>query len=120
MTITNQNAKIYRGDNAQIKVTLETAEGDVYTPAPGDEVKYRIARNAHSPDSEAFVIKELDDGLTILAGVATIEITSEETALMEPGLYHHQIKIVDPPLERSTVMTGTVIVKAAMPMVTPP
>lgn len=116
MTITNQNVKIYRGNHAQIKVTLETAEGDVYTPAPGDLVRYRILRNAHSPQAEAFVTKDLDDGLTILAGVATIEITQTETQAMEPGLYYHEIKIDDPPLERSTVMTGTVVIKSSFPI----
>lgn len=116
MTITNQNAKIYRGDNAQLQVTLTTSSGDEYTPAPGDEVKYRISRNASSPEDEAFVRKELDDGITILDGVATIELTKEDTAALEPGLYHHEVKITDPPLERATVMVGTVIVKAALNM----
>ncbi len=120
MTITNQNMKIYRGNNAQVKVTLTTAEGDVYTPAPGDEIYYRILRNAHSPQDEAFVTKLLSDAsITVLAGVATIEITQEETAELEPGIYYHELKIDDPPLERTTAMTGTVIVRPSFPITAP-
>ena len=116
MAITNQNLKVYRGDNAQVKVTLTTATGDVYVPAPGDEVKYRISRNADSPVAEYFVTKDLGSGITILAGVATIEITAAQTRALEPGIYYHELKIVDPPLEVATAMVGNVIVKPALGM----
>lgn len=115
MTISNQNVKIYRGNNAQLKVTLTTADGDAYTPAPGDEVKYRLSRNSHSPEDEAFVTKELNAGITILAGVATIELSQTDTDL-EPGLYYHEVKVVDPPLERTTAMVGTVVIKSSLNM----
>jgi hypothetical protein len=116
MTIQNQNVKIYRGDSAQLKVTLSTAAGDPYTPAPGDEVKYRISRNSDSPLAEFFVSKELNAGITILASIATIDLTITDTDL-EPGLYYHELKIVDPPSERATAMIGTVIIKPALDMV---
>lgn len=116
MAITNQNVKIYRGNNAQLKVTLTTSQDTVYAPAVGDLVRYRILRNAHSPEAEALVTKTLGSGLTILDGIATIEITQAETQALEPGLYYHEIKIDDPPLERSTAMTGTVVVKSSFPI----
>jgi hypothetical protein len=116
MTITNQNLKIYRGDNAQLRVTLTTADGNAYVPAPDDQIKYRIARNADSPTDEAFVTKEYNAGITVLNGVATIEITKEDTLALLPGLYHHELKIVDPPLEVATAMVGTVIVRRALDM----
>ena len=118
MTITNQNAKIYRGDSAILEVTLNTEDGGNYVVAPGDALKYRIARNAHSPENEAFVVKELDQGLTVLNSIATINLTSEDTDL-EPGLYHHELKIIDPPIERATVMVGTVVIKASLRMAVP-
>lgn len=116
MTIVNQNASIYRGDNAQIRVTLTTADGGAYTPAPGDEVKYRLARNSDSPTAEAFIVKELGAGITILASVATIELTKAETRALEPGLYYHEVKIVDPPLEVATAMVGTVVIRSSLGM----
>jgi hypothetical protein len=115
MTITNQNVKIYRGNNAQLKVTLTTAEGDEYAPSPGDEVKYRLTRNAHSPEEESFISKELDAGITIAGGIATIELSPTETDL-DPGIYYHELKIVDPPLEKSTGMVGTVVIKPSLRM----
>ena len=116
MAIQNQNVIIYRGDNAQLKVTLLTATGDVYVAAPGDEVKYRLSRNSDSPVAEYFITKELGSGITILAGVATIEITAAQTRALEPGLYYHELKIVDPPLEVATAMIGTVIIRPALGM----
>jgi hypothetical protein len=115
MTITNQNVKIYRGNSATLNVTLETAEGGAYVPAPGDEVKYRLSRNATSPEAEALVSKDLVSGITILASVATIELSSDNTDL-EPGIYYHELKIIDPPSDVSTAMVGTVIIKPALNM----
>lgn len=106
MAITNQNVSVYRGDSTILTVTLEDSNGDAYAPQPGDTVLYRVARNSHSLDADAFITKTLNSGLTILAGVATIELSPTDTDL-EPGLYHHMIRIVDPPSDRSTVMTGT-------------
>jgi hypothetical protein len=118
MTQVNQNAKVYRGDSALFQVTLTTEDGGDYVYAPGDELNYRIARNAHSPENESLVMKSLGNGLTILDSVASIDLTTEDTDL-EPGLYYHELKIIDPPTERSTAMTGTVIIKPSLRMAVP-
>lgn len=118
MTITNQNVKIYRRDSARLTVTLTTAEDVPYEPAPGDEVCYRLARNATTPEADALVSKSLVSGITILAGVATIDLSEDDTDL-EPGLYYHELKIIDPPSDRSTAMIGTVVIKPSLNMDTP-
>jgi hypothetical protein len=115
MTVTNQNAVIYRGNTAILQVTLTDSDGDPYAPGGGAVVRYRISRNWYDMEEAALVVKGLGTGITILAGVATIDITAEETEL-EPGLYYHELKITDGP-DVSTSMVGTVIVKKSLTMV---
>lgn len=115
MTITNQNVKIYRRDSARLTVTLTTSEDAPYAPAPGDEVRYRLARNASSIEAESLVSKSLVSGITILAGVATIDLSETDTDLT-PGIYYHELKIIDPPSDRATAMVGTVIIKPSLKM----
>lgn len=116
MTIQNQNAEAYRGNTAQFKVTLTMEDGSPYNPAIDATIKYRISRNWHTPEAEALVSKSnaVGGGITIAGAIATIDLTGSDTDL-EPGLYHHELKIVKSP-DISTAMTGTVIIRKAMPI----
>lgn len=114
MTITNQDVKVYRRDTAQLNVTLRTADGSLYAPTINAQIKYRIARNSHTPEADSLVSKSLNNGLTVLNSIATIELSEADTDL-EPGLYHHELKIVDG-LDRSTAMTGIVKIKQSLDM----
>ena len=116
MTIANQNVKIYRGNSETLNIEITTITGNPYAPAAGDEVKYRLARNATSPESESFVIKSLAAGnIVIVDGVATIELSAIDTDLA-PGVYYHELKVIDPPDDVATAMTGTVIIKPSLRM----
>lgn len=118
MTITNQNAMIYRGDTALLEVTLTTADGTPYNPGIGGELKYRLSRDWHTPEADALVSKSLGSGITVVDNVATISLDEDDTDL-DPGIYHHELKIVLAP-DVTTAMVGTVVIKKAMNMVTPP
>jgi hypothetical protein len=119
MTIPNQNAIVYRANTAQLLITLTMADGTPYNPAIDAEIKYRIARNWHTPEADALVSKSnaVGEGITVAGQIATIELSATDTDL-EPGLYHHELKIIKAP-DISTSMTGTVVVRKAMKMVTP-
>jgi hypothetical protein len=114
MTTTNQNASIRRGDTASLDVTLTDSAGEPYTPGVGAELKYRIARNWHTPENEALVLKALGQGISVANSIATIEI-SETDSDLDPGIYYHELKIIHSP-DVSTAMTGTVIIRKALRM----
>jgi hypothetical protein len=118
MTTTNQNAFIRRGDTASIDVTLTDAAGEPYdVNGIGGELKYRIARNWHTPENEALVLKSLGNGITAAGNIATVEI-SEADSDLDPGVYYHELKIIKTP-DVSTAMTGTVIIRKALKMSVP-
>lgn len=118
MTITNQNAKVYRGDTALFDVTLTMADGAPYNPDIGAELKYRISRDWHTPEADALVSKSLGSGITVAGNIATVELLETDTDL-EPGIYHHELKIVLAP-DVTTAMTGSVIIRKAMNMAAAP
>lgn len=119
MTVTNQNASIYRGDTAALLVTLTMANGTPYDPEIGAELKYRISRDWHTPEADNLVSKGLGTGITVVGNLATIDLLETDTDL-DPGVYHHELKIIDPvAVDVATAMTGTVVIKRAMNMVVP-
>lgn len=117
MTISNQNASIYRGDTAMLAVTLTTEDGAPYSPGIGATLKYRISRDWHTPEAEALVSKTVGSGITVNGSIATINLLETDTDL-EPGVYHHELKVILAP-DVSTAMTGTVLIRKAMNMVLP-
>lgn len=116
MTVTNQNASIYRGDTALLSIELTAADGQPFVLDPSDTVKYRVARNWYAAEEEALISKDLADGITFTDNVAAIEITSTDSNLF-PGLYYHELKVETTDPDRSTAMVGTFIVRKALRMV---
>ena len=113
MTITNQNIKLYRGDTAQVAVTLTQADGSPFDPSINAVLKWRLTDNAHSSEDEAHVRKELGEGITLAAGgVINILLTAADTDL-DPGLYYHELKIFDEG-DVATAMTGFLVVRHAL------
>jgi hypothetical protein len=118
MTITNQNVIIYRGDSAVLEIDLTMADGTPYDPESATIFKYRLSRNAHTPEADATISKEEGDGITIADNTASVELSPTDTDL-PPGLYYHELKAIDEPDDVSTMMTGTVVIKRSLNMTTP-
>lgn len=114
MTITNQNATIYRGDSAILPVTLTAEDGGPFDPAMATSIKYRLSRTWHSPEEEALVVKEFGNGISAITGGVQVELSKVDTNL-EPGFYYHELK-VQQNADRATMMVGTVIIKKALRM----
>ena len=76
-----------RGDTGRFTVDLQTAEGDPFVPAEGDEL--------------AFLVADEEGGTPIIAkrvmGGTTIEILPEDTKDMAFGGYYYdlQLKLAD-------------------------
>lgn len=117
MTKRNQNAKIYRGDSAQIVVAVTQADGTPYDPTIGALLRYRMAKTSHATDNESLVRKSsaASDGITSTPlGAVTIVLNPENTDF-EPGVYYHELKIWDG-VDVATAMTGAFIIRRAIPM----
>jgi hypothetical protein len=112
MTITNQDITIYRGDSALLNITLTDVNGQPFTLGPGGTVRYRMANTSHSGLADTHIIKELNAGVMLSAGVASVSILSEETDL-PPDSYYHELKIYDGG-DVATAMTGNFQIRPAM------
>ncbi len=117
MTKRNQHAKVYRGDSAQIVVTVTQADGSAYDPTIGALLRYRMARTAHASDDESLVRKSsaAGDGITSTPlGAVTIVLNPENTDF-EPGVYYHELKVWDG-TDVATAMVGAFVIRRSIPM----
>lgn len=50
LVITNDEVILTRGDSADIIVNITDANGDIYTPAEGDVIKFTLKKNCNTSD----------------------------------------------------------------------
>ena len=50
LVITNDEVILTRGDSADIIVKITDANGDIYTPAEGDVIKFTLKKNCNTSD----------------------------------------------------------------------
>lgn len=50
LVITNDEIILTRGDSADIIVNITDANGDIYTPAEGDVIKFTLKKNCETSD----------------------------------------------------------------------
>lgn len=50
LVITNDEVNLTRGDSADIIVNITDANGDIYTPAEGDVIKFTLKKNCETSD----------------------------------------------------------------------
>ena len=112
MTIANQDVEIYRGDSALLAINLTDANGQPFSLGVGGTIKYRMADTSHANEDTTHIRKELGNGVTLVAGVASVAILPEETDL-SPDLYYHELKIYDAG-DVSTAMTGNFKIRQAL------
>jgi hypothetical protein len=114
MTITNQDVDVYRGDSAELEITLTDVNGNPFVLPAGGTIKYRVAPTAHSSEDETLIRKELGVGIDLNTGVATVSLLSEDTELI-PDSYYQELKIYDG-TDIATAMTGNFQVRQALSM----
>src|SRR6266566_2875834 len=118
MTISNQNAKIYRGDTVTLFVALTQADGTPYDSSINTVMKWRMLNNAYDDESLSVAKKDLGSGIVSVTSPAkgvNISLLSSDTNL-DPGFYYHQLVIWDGP-DQTTAMVGLIILKRAVLMV---
>lgn len=112
MTQTNQNFKVYRGDNALLTIALTQADGSEFETPLNAVLKWRMALNWHSPEDETLVSKSLGAGLEVVEGGVSVELAADDTDF-QPGLYHHELRIFDGD-DIAMAMVGTMVIKNAI------
>ena len=50
LVITDDEVILTRGDSADINVKITDANGDIYTPAEGDVIKFTLKKNCETSD----------------------------------------------------------------------
>jgi len=76
MTIANQDVKIYRGNTTVLAVAVTMADGTAFDPSLQVAIRWRLARNWHSPDTEVLVRKQLGAGIELITGGVAITLAS--------------------------------------------
>ncbi|SFJ25504.1 hypothetical protein [Bradyrhizobium sp. Gha] len=116
MTTTSQIIKVYRGDTAAVSVSITRADGTPFEPSLDAAIKWRMARTSFSPEEEVLVRKELGQGMELQSYGVEFVLDATDTDF-PPGVYYHEMKVLDA-TDVATVMTGSVVIKPAMRMVT--
>ena len=114
MAIGNQDAKVYRGDSLLLHVELSQADGTPFD-ASGSDLEWMVATSPSSLETDAVIRKTLGEGITVVEGGVDIALSTTDTDL-PVGAYCHQLRIVDGD-DASTAMTGTVVIRPAMNMI---
>lgn len=114
MTITNQDADVYRGDSALLEIALTDANGEPFALTAGGTIKYRVANSAHASEDEVLISKELGAGVDLFDGIASVNLLPEDTDIT-PQDYYHELKIYDQG-DVATAMTGNFKIRQALRM----
>jgi len=116
LTVTNQNFRIFRGNDAVIGVELTKEDGRPYpNPLPdGVTMKWQMTRDLSRDFADPVISKDTSSGITSVDGGIEIELTEADSDL-PPGLYYHQLSVYDAsdPDADSTAMTGFCVVEPA-------
>jgi hypothetical protein len=97
MTVENEKAKIFAGNNAVLQVLVSS---DIAVSLDM-EATYKIANVLRKSIDNGISLSLVDDSLLI-----TIELTRDDTIDVTPGKYYHEIEVKDVNGDPYTVMTG--------------
>jgi hypothetical protein len=112
MTVTNQDASIYRGDSAKIFVAVTAADGTPLDQTVDATYQYRMSPTSHTPDVDCLIKKELGAGLSLATGGVNVALSSIDTD-QPPGIYYHELKVYNAG-DVSTAMVGAFIIRKAL------
>jgi len=115
MTTTAQNFEIYKGDDLTLQVTVKNADGTA-KDLTGATIKWQLSTGVNA--TPPLLSKAVGTGITITnaaGGVFEIAIAQSDTASMPAkDTYYHEAEVTDGAGKKSTVLTGTAKVKAAL------
>jgi hypothetical protein len=113
MPATGQNIEIWQGDSHTIKAAILSRSG-VPVAIPGASAAYRISPPPSSNSRQAFVTKltggsggiDMSFENSTKTYYATIVLAPEDTAMVPPGNWYHELEITDNVGRKATVFTG--------------
>lgn len=88
-SVNGTTISLTRGDSFSAKITIYDAEGNLYSPKPGEEVRFKVVKSypAKHGSSVALIEKLLDNESLML------ELTPEDTNDLKFGDYKYDIQI---------------------------
>ena len=112
MAAEGQDFKMTAGDTRVIKIAVTTTSGAA-VDLSGATARWRLARSVRG---SALVQKSTASGISIdePTGIVTVTIAAADTEGFKPGLYYHELEIVDGGGAVSTVTTGKVTMTGAL------
>lgn len=115
MTTTAQNFEIYKGDDLTLQVTVKNADGTA-KDLTGATIKWQLSTGVNA--TPALISKQNGSGITItdaVNGIFEVAIAQADTSsLAAKDTYYHEAEVVDASAKKSTVLTGTAKIKAAL------
>lgn len=84
-TVDGNVVHLVRGDTFKAKVDIKTAEGEEYTPASRDSVRFALKKS--SKDSKPKILKGIPNDTLIL------QLEPSDTKPLAFGLYYYDIEI---------------------------
>ena len=84
LTIKGNQIFLTRGDSMLIKLSLENEDGTDYTPSESDKIYFRLKKFATYTD--ILIEKQLSNMM--------LELTQEDTAMLNFGTYRYEIELV--------------------------
>lgn len=83
LVITNDDIVLTRGDSADIIVNITDANGDAYTPAEGDVIKFTLKKNCET--SDIIIQKTLVNSI--------ISLVPADTEALPYGIYYFDVQL---------------------------
>lgn len=84
--------EIKRGDTTRLQLNIKKADGSPWNLA-GWAVQFGAKRNLTDSDDDAVFIKDCEVQEPASAGIATVQLTEEDTA--EPGMLHAEVQLTN-------------------------
>lgn len=113
----NQNISAWIGDDFVITLTVYNIDGDEVNITNLNDALWVLKR--HGASETSFVSKTLGAGIAIIdgpGGVLTVTVDAADTADLVPGIYYHEIRIVDSSNLITTIMSGTMTLNQSHPI----
>lgn len=101
---------MYRGNSKTIEVAITDSDGDAVDVSTAQAIAYGIFAPT---GGVSLVTKTLADGVSVVTSTVTVALESEDAEELIPGIYIHELKIIDSAGKPTTALQGTIALRAA-------